>query len=142
MSPIKKRSVVQAAVTGLAAILIILFNIPSAYADPPSEAGVITNFTVSPSTFHPGDPVAITWVFNEDYQNKISNIELWLAHSTGMGHAPDTLIRTDIDPESDAALFVAPTVTQSRPGNLWIADLVTRRGNTLVELALANVTVE
>jgi hypothetical protein len=113
----------------------------AAHADPPSLSDVVTDTTLSTTTFVPGKQVHATWRFNAAYAPQVTAVQLWLAHSTGMGHAPNTLIEASVDPKSGAADFTVPNVTPSGPGNIWIFDVVWDDNGRQTELSLTNVTV-
>ena len=131
---------------GLATIgmgtLLLLSSTSTAYADPPSQGGVVTNVTMSRTTFKPGDHIAVSWTFNPSFRDQIPSIELWFAHSTGMGHAPNTPVLKGIDPNSEHVVFTVPPVTPSSHGNIWSLDLVWPTAQNPTELSLTNVTVE
>ena len=113
----------------------------AAHANPPSLSDVVTDTTLSTTTFVPGKQVHATWQFNAAYAPQVTAVQLWLAHSTGMGHAPNTLITASVDPKSKAVDFTVPNVTPSKPGNIWIFDVVWDDNGRQTELSLTNVTV-
>ena len=128
------------ALAGSAAAVIAL-STGAAHADPRSLPDVVTDTTLSTTTFVPGHRVHATWTFNTAYAPQVTAVQLWLAHSTGMGHAPTTLITSGVDPKSGAADFTVPEVTPSGPGNIWIFDVVWNDNGMPTELSLTNVTV-
>jgi hypothetical protein len=136
----------QRTATGLATLgvgmLLLLSSTSTAYADPPSQSGVLTDVVMSRTVFKPGDTVAVSWRFNPGYRDRIPSIELWFAHSTGMGHAPSTPVLTGIDPNSEHVVFTVPPVTASGHGNIWSLDLVWPTTQELTELSLTAITVE
>ena len=113
----------------------------AAQADPPSLSNVVTDTTLSTTTFVPGKQVHATWKFNTEYAPQVTAVQLWLAHSTGMGHAPNTLIKASVDPKTDAVDFTVPDVASSKPGNIWIFDVVWDNNGRQTELSLTNITV-
>ncbi|HEY0501103.1 MAG TPA: hypothetical protein VGD48_35530 [Kutzneria sp.] len=130
------------ALAGSAAAVIVA-STGTAHANPPSLSDVVTDTTLSTTTLVPGQQVHATWKFNTAYAPQVTAVQLWLAHSTGMGHAPNTLIETSVDPKSGAADFTVPNVTPSKPGNIWIFDVVWVDGHgQQTELSLTNVTVK
>ncbi|EWM19519.1 hypothetical protein [Kutzneria sp. 744] len=129
-------------VLAASAAVAIALSTGAAQANPPSLSDVVTDTTLSATTFVPGQQVHATWHFNTAYAPQVTAVQLWLAHSTGMGHAPNTLIKTSVDPKSGAVDFTVPNVTPSKPGNIWIFDIVWLNGNgQQTELSLTNVTV-
>ena len=133
----------RAGVLAGSAAAIIAVSTGAAHANPPSLSDVVTDTTLSTTTFVPGKQVHATWQFNIAYAPQVTAVQLWLAHSTGMGHAPNTLIETSVDPKSGAVDFTVPNVTPSRTGNIWIFDVVWVDGNgRQTELSLTNVTVK
>jgi hypothetical protein len=119
----------------------IALSAGTAQANPPSLSNVVTDTTLSTTTFVPGQQVHATWRFNAAYAPQVTAVQLWLAHSTGMGHAPNTLIKASVDPKSGAVDFTAPNVSPSKPGNIWIFDVVWDDNGRQTELSLTNVTV-
>lgn len=113
----------------------------AAQADPPSLSNVVTDTTLSTTTFVPGKQVHATWKFNTAYAPQVTAVQLWLAHSTGMGHAPNTLIKASVDPKTGAVDFTAPDVAPSKPGDIWIFDVVWDDNGRQTELSLTNITV-
>jgi hypothetical protein len=129
-------------VLAASAAAVIALSTGAAHAIPPSLSDVVTDTTLSTTTFVPGQQVHVTWKFNTAYRPQVTAVQLWLAHSTGMSHAPNTLIEAGVDPNSGAADFTVPDVTPSKPGNIWIFDVVWVDGNgRQTELSLTNVTV-
>jgi hypothetical protein len=132
----------RAGVLAGSAAAVIALSTGAAHANPPSLSDVVTDATLSTTTFVPGKQVHATWKFNTAYAPQVTAVQLWLAHSTGMGHAPNTLIKVGVDPKSDVVDFTVPNVTPSKPGNIWIFDIVWVDGNgQQTELSLTNVTV-
>jgi hypothetical protein len=129
-------------VLAASAAAVIAASTGAAHANPPSLSDVVTDTTLSGTTLVPGQQVHVTWKFNSAYAPQVTAVQLWLAHSTGMGHAPNTLIKTGVDPKSGSADFTVPNVAPSKPGNIWIFDVVWVNGNDQqAELSLTNVTV-
>ncbi|HTI21971.1 MAG TPA: hypothetical protein VL652_13335 [Kutzneria sp.] len=122
---------------------VVALSIGAAHANPPSLSDVVTDTILSTTTFVPGKQVHATWTFNHAYASQVTAVQLWLAHSTGMGHAPNTRIDANVDPNSGAVDFTVPDVTPSRPGNIWIFDIVWVDGHgQQTELSLTDVTVK
>jgi hypothetical protein len=124
-----------------AVVSMVAVSTGAAHADPPYKPDVLTGTQLSTTTFVPGQKVHVSWKFNTEYAPRVTAVQLWLAHSTGMGHAPNTLISTGVDPTVDAADFTVPDVTPSAPGNIWIFDVVWNDNGQSTELSLTNVTV-
>jgi hypothetical protein len=124
------------------AVAVSLLAAPAAYANPPFRSGVITGAVAGPAVFHPGDRVRLSWHFHRRGNDDVRTIEVWFAHSTGMGHAPQVLVRKRVDPAARHVDLVVPPLSASEPGNIWWADLVWRDGDNPTELALIPVTVE
>jgi hypothetical protein len=129
------------ALVGSAAVVVAV-STGAAQADPPTLSEVVTDTTLSTTTFHPGQHVHASWQFNAAYAPQVTAVQLWLAHSTGMGHAPNTLITASVDPKTGAADFTVPNVTSSGPGNIWIFDIVWDDNGRQTELSLTNITVK
>ena len=132
----------RAGVLAGSAAAVIALSAGVAQADPPSLSDVVTDTTLSTTTFVPGHQVHATWQFNAAYAPQVTAVQLWLAHSTGMGHAPNTLITASVDPKSGRADFTVPNVSASAPGNIWIFDVVWDNNGRQTELSLTNVTVK
>ncbi|MBB5897536.1 hypothetical protein ACFFS4_33040 [Kutzneria kofuensis] len=131
----------RAGVLAASAAAVIALSAGAAHANPPSLSDVVTDATLSTTTFVPGQQVHATWKFNTAYAPQVTAVQLWLAHSTGMGHAPNTLITASVDPKSGEADFTVPNVTPSKPGNIWIFDVIWDDNGRQTELSLTNVTV-
>ncbi|MFI7600039.1 hypothetical protein [Actinoplanes sp. NPDC049681] len=110
-------------------------------ATPPLQDVVITHAAISPTVAAPGTTVHLSWCFDTAYADQVRSIELWLGHSTGMGHAPNLYLQAPVDPKADRLDFIVPSVSPSGPGNIWFVDLVWRDGATLTELALVPITI-
>jgi len=136
MQYLRRAGVLAGAVVTAAAL-----STGAAQADPPSLSNVVTDTTLSTTTFVPGKQVHATWKFNTAYAPQVTAVQLWLAHSTGMGHAPTTLIKASVDPKTGAVDFAAPEVAPSKPGNIWIFDVVWENNGRQTELSLTNITV-
>ncbi|WP_211769241.1 hypothetical protein [Kutzneria sp. CA-103260] len=124
-----------------AVVTAAVLSTGAAQADPPTLSNVVTDATLSTTTFVPGKQVHATWKFNTAFAPQVTAVQLWLAHSTGMGHAPATLIRAGIDPKTGSVDFRAPDVAPSKPGNIWIFDVVWDDNGRQTELSLTNITV-
>jgi hypothetical protein len=136
MQYLRRSGVLACAVAAVAAL-----SAGAAHADPPSQPDVVTDTTLSTTTLVPGQQVHVSWHFNSAYAPQVTAVQLWLAHSTGMGHAPTTLITANVDPKSGSADFTVPAVPASEPGNIWIFDVVWDDNGRGTELSLTNVTV-
>ncbi|WP_412751205.1 hypothetical protein [Krasilnikovia sp. M28-CT-15] len=126
-----------------AATLLGLILPASAFAaTPPLRDVVLTHTAISPSVARPGDSVHVSWCFDTAYADQVRSIELWLGHSTGMGHAPNLYLQASIDPKANQLDFIVPAVSPSQPGNIWFVDLVWRDGAALDELALVPISIQ
>ncbi|RZU53859.1 hypothetical protein EV385_5793 [Krasilnikovia cinnamomea] len=126
-----------------AATLLGLFAPGAALAaTPPLRDVVLTHTAISPSAAAPGAVVHVSWCFDTAYADQVRSIELWLGHSTGMGHAPYLYLQASIDPKANQLDFIVPAVPPSQPGNIWFVDLVWRDGAALNELALVPITIQ
>ncbi|MEV8510002.1 hypothetical protein AB0368_34965 [Actinoplanes sp. NPDC051475] len=113
-----------------------------ASAATPALRDVLTHTEISPSVARPGNTVHVSWCFDTAYADQVKFIELWLGHSTGMGHAPSLYLQSGIDPKTNQLDFIVPAVSPSRPGTIWFVDLVWRDGAELTELALVPITIQ
>ncbi|BFU45349.1 hypothetical protein [Krasilnikovia sp. MM14-A1004] len=127
----------------IAATLLGLLAPGKAFAaTPPLRDVVLTHTQISPSVATPGTTVHISWCFDTAYADQVRSIELWMGHSTGMGHAPSLYLQASIDPKANQLDFIVPSVSPSQPGNIWFVDLVWRDGAELDELALVPITIQ
>ncbi|WP_412734695.1 hypothetical protein [Krasilnikovia sp. MM14-A1259] len=135
---------VRKAFAVLCAVTLLGFIAPgrALAATPPLQDIVLTHTQISPSVVRPGDTVHVSWCFDTAYADQVRSIELWMGHSTGMGHAPSLYLQASIDPKAGRLDFIAPAVTPSQPGNIWFVDLVWRDGANLDELALVPITIQ
>lgn len=124
---------------GVVALLAV--STGAAHADPPYRPDVLTGTQLSTTTLVPGQKVHVNWKFNTAFASQVTAVQLWLAHSTGMGHAPNTLVKAGVDPNVNATDFTVPTVTPSGHGNIWIFDVVWVDNGQPTELSLTDVTV-
>jgi hypothetical protein len=115
-----------------------VFNV---FCEPPQITDALLKVKASGNTFKPGSSVDITWGFNEKYTKTIKNIEVWLGHSTGMGHAPTQAIRKNIQPRSGKTKIIIPNIKPSSPGNIWFIDLVWNNNGVTTELNLIPITI-
>ncbi|ORY04987.1 hypothetical protein K493DRAFT_311132, partial [Basidiobolus meristosporus CBS 931.73] len=125
----------------LLSLLILLISLHWCVAEPPQITDALTNVQLSRSTVMPGDPLKITWDFNPKYRNTIKSIEVWLGHSTGMGHGPYKAIKKNISPQRGATSVVIPSVQPSAQGNIWFIDLVWNNQGSATELQLLPITI-
>ncbi|KAK9760443.1 hypothetical protein K7432_015514 [Basidiobolus ranarum] len=121
---------------------LVILTFQACIAEPPQITDALLNVKTSGKTFRPGASVDITWAFNKKYAKTIKSIEVWLGHSTGMGHAPTQAIKKSINPASGRARIVIPNVKPSTHGNIWFLDLVWNNKGSITELNLIPITIQ
>ncbi|MGH3433719.1 MAG: hypothetical protein ACRDQB_12875 [Thermocrispum sp.] len=124
------------------AVVALLGLAAPAYAELPKIDDAVTDVIMSPTTVQQRDAMTVTWRFNPEYSDEITVIELWLGHSSGMGHGPHTRVVADIDPRRGEVTYTVPDVAPSAPGNQWSVDLIWRSTDGLVELSSTPVTIQ
>jgi hypothetical protein len=67
---------------------------------------------------------------------------LLLGHSTGMGHAPTKLLEDNVDASKENLIIIIPDVAASKPGNIWLIDILWNNDGELTELSTEDIDIE
>lgn len=120
--------------------IFLIHFVFTVFCNPPTQGGVITDLTLSKDTVKPGDSVTLTWKFNNSPD--VKTIGIYLGHSTGMGHAPTKLLEDNVDASKENLIIVIPEVAASKPGNIWLIDILWNNDGELTELATEDIDIE
>lgn len=112
-----------------------------AQAEAAAATDALSHVTLSATAFAPGAHVDVTWQVDPRYTGRIKTIEIWLGHSTGMGHGFNTRVAAGVDARRDLDRFTVPQVAPSSHHDIWSVDLVWDDNGTKTELSTTPVTI-
>lgn len=120
--------------------IFLIYFVLNVFCNPPSKGDILYDVTLHPSSVNPGEIVTVKWKHNKQYSKKV--ISIYLGHSTGMGHAPQNLLKNNIKVSEDTTSITIPKdVTPSNPGNIWIIEIMGKEDGSLTDFSTSDINI-